>query len=58
MQTLIQAIGRAGVAVLVIEHDVGFVSEVASRIMALNRGRVIAVGILREVLRHPDFVEA
>lgn len=58
LRALVQAIGRAGVAVLLIEHDLGFVSEVASRIMALNRGRVVAVGTPREVLQHPAFVEA
>jgi branched-chain amino acid transport system ATP-binding protein len=36
-------------AVLLVEHDVGFVMEQCDRIMALNLGKVIAIGTPKEI---------
>lgn len=45
-----------GAAVLLVEHDMPLVTAVADRLVALDRGRVIASGTSGEVLRHPDVV--
>jgi branched-chain amino acid transport system ATP-binding protein len=47
-----------GITVLMVEHDMSLVSAVSDRVVALNYGRVIAVGTPREVQEHPDVVKA
>jgi branched-chain amino acid transport system ATP-binding protein len=47
-----------GITVLMVEHDLSLVSAVSDRVVALNYGRVIAVGTPREVQDHPDVVKA
>jgi branched-chain amino acid transport system ATP-binding protein len=50
--------GLLGITVLMVEHDMSLVSAVSDRVVALNYGRVIAVGTAREVQSHPDVVTA
>jgi branched-chain amino acid transport system permease protein len=45
-------------AVLVIEHDLGVLGDVADRIVALDRGRVVASGAPAAVLADPVVAEA
>jgi branched-chain amino acid transport system ATP-binding protein len=47
-----------GITVLMVEHDMSLVSAVSDRVVALNYGRVIAVGTPREVQTHPEVVKA
>ena len=47
-----------GITVLMVEHDMSLVSAVSDRVLALNYGRVLAVGAAREVQAHPDVVKA
>jgi branched-chain amino acid transport system ATP-binding protein len=47
-----------GITVLMVEHDMTLVSAVSDRVVALNYGRMIAVGTPREVQDHPDVVKA
>ena len=47
-----------GITVLMVEHDMSLVSAVSDRVVALNYGRVIAVGTPREVQDHPEVVKA
>ena len=47
-----------GITVLMVEHDMSLVSAVSDRVVALNYGRVIAVGTPREVQEHPEVVKA
>ena len=49
---------RLGVTVLMVEHDMGLVSAVSDRVLALADGRVIALGTPAEVRSHPAVVEA
>ena len=49
---------RLGVTVLMVEHDMGLVSAVSDRVLALADGRVLAVGTSAEVQSHPQVVEA
>jgi branched-chain amino acid transport system ATP-binding protein len=47
---------RLGASLLVIEHDISLISSVADRLVALDMGRVVAVGPPAEVLEHPEVV--
>jgi len=47
-----------GVTVIMVEHDMTLVSRVSDRVMAMNQGRVLAMGTAAEVQRHPAVVEA
>ncbi|MBE7204413.1 MAG: ABC transporter, partial [Parafilimonas terrae] len=47
-----------GLTILIIDHDMTLVSDVASHITVLNFGRRIADGVAAEVLREPAVIEA
>jgi ABC-type branched-subunit amino acid transport system ATPase component len=53
LQLLLEAMARTGLIVVVIEHNMPFVLNVAQRINVLQLGRVIAVGTPREVQANP-----
>lgn len=58
IESVISEVRNAGVGVLVIDHDVGFVSRVADTVVALDRGRVIAAGAPDDVRGDPAVVAA
>jgi branched-chain amino acid transport system ATP-binding protein len=47
-----------GVTVLMVEHDMTLVNRVSDRVIALNYGRVLAMGSPAEIQAHPDVVAA
>ncbi len=47
-----------GVTIIMVAHDMGLVSRVAGRVLALNEGRVLAQGSPDEVQKNPDVVDA
>jgi branched-chain amino acid transport system ATP-binding protein len=47
-----------GVTVIMIEHDMSLVSAVSDRVLALNNGRMLALGTPAEVQSNPAVVEA
>ncbi len=47
-----------GITVIMVEHDMKLVSAVSDRVMALNYGRVMALGSPHEVQTHPEVVRA
>ena len=49
---------RLDTTVLMVEHDMGLVSAVSDRVLALADGRVVALGTPAEVQSHPEVVEA
>jgi branched-chain amino acid transport system ATP-binding protein len=58
LRGIIGGLREDGVAVLLIEHDVGFVSAIADTLVVLDRGRVIAAGEVDPVLDDPAVVAA
>jgi len=49
---------RLGATLVVVEHDIAFISELADRLVALDRGQVLADGPPDQVLAQSDVVEA
>ena len=47
-----------GITVIMVEHDMSLVGMVSDRVMALNYGKVLALGSAAEVQRDPDVVRA
>jgi len=47
-----------GITVIMVEHDMSLVSQVSDRVMALNYGKVLAMGTSHEVQTHPEVVRA
>ena len=47
-----------GITVLMVEHDMGLVSKVSDRVLAMSQGEVLAMGSASEVQNHPGVVEA
>jgi branched-chain amino acid transport system ATP-binding protein len=50
--------GRLAVTLVLVEHDLRFVSRLAGRVVALEEGRVIAEGTPAFVQTHPEVVRA
>jgi ABC-type branched-subunit amino acid transport system ATPase component len=55
---LLLSIRRAGVTILVIEHNLGAVARLANRLIAMNLGAIIADGSPEDVTRDPAVVRA
>ncbi|MET4797815.1 ABC transporter ATP-binding protein [Bradyrhizobium sp. LB11.1] len=49
---------RLRITVLMVEHDMSLVSRVSNRVLALNYGKMMALGTAAEVQSHPDVVAA
>ena len=49
---------QMGITVLMVEHDMGLVSAVSNRVMALSEGRELATGTPSEVQQDPAVIEA
>lgn len=47
-----------GITVLMVEHDMGLVSKVSDRVLALNMGTKLALGTPSEVQNDPSVIEA
>ena len=47
-----------GITVIMIEHDMSLVSAVSDRVLALNNGRMLALGTPGEVQSNPAVIEA
>ena len=50
-------LARSGIALLVIEHLMGFIDQVTDRVIVMNAGREIFEGVLADAAREPQVVE-
>jgi branched-chain amino acid transport system ATP-binding protein len=55
---LLRRLAEIGIAVVLIEHDMGLVMEVSDAVMVLDAGRRIAAGAPREVQNDPAVLKA
>ena len=58
LQRVLRGIAADGIAVLLVEHDVALVFDVADVVYAMAEGRVLTSGRPEEVRRHPGVREA
>jgi ABC-type branched-subunit amino acid transport system ATPase component/ABC-type branched-subunit amino acid transport system permease subunit len=49
---------ETGVSIVLVEHDVGLVADVADRIVGMDAGRVLCEGAPQDVLSDPAMIEA
>jgi branched-chain amino acid transport system ATP-binding protein len=54
MADTIVEINREGRTILLVEHNLGEVTRIASRLVVLHNGQVLANGVPAEVMRRPD----
>ncbi len=47
-----------GVTLVMVEHDMNLVGRVADRVMAINNGRLLAIGTPEEIRENPDVQQA
>jgi branched-chain amino acid transport system ATP-binding protein len=55
---LLESLRSEGLSMLLVEHDVAFVTRLAGRVTVMDRGRVIALGTPDEVRRDPGVIGA
>ncbi len=55
---LIEQLRAEGLTMLLVEHDVAFVTRLASRVTVMDRGRIIAAGAPAEIRRDPAVIAA
>jgi branched-chain amino acid transport system permease protein len=58
LRDLLKRIAGKGLTILIIDHDMTLVTEVAEHITVLNFGSCIADGVAADVLRQPDVIAA
>jgi branched-chain amino acid transport system ATP-binding protein len=56
--TLLGAIRKRGITILLVEHDMRLVMGVCDRVVVLNQGRLIAEGAPAAIQRNPDVIRA
>ncbi len=49
---------KRGIDVVLVEHDMKMVTSLCDRILALNYGKVIAIGVPADIVAHPEVIEA
>lgn len=58
MNALIRELQRLGKTILLVEHVLSLLMDVSDRLMVLDQGRIIALGVPAEVVKDPIVIEA
>jgi branched-chain amino acid transport system ATP-binding protein len=51
---VLRELNQTGLTLIVVEHDMAFVRDIAQRVIVLHQGRIFADGALDEVTRRQD----
>jgi branched-chain amino acid transport system permease protein len=57
LQQVIRALADAGIGVLLVEHNVAFVFDIADEMTVLHQGAVLARGSAEEIANHPEVAD-
>lgn len=49
---------ETGVSIIIVEHDMGLVMDIADRVMAVDFGHLLAIGAPVVIQNHPDVIRA
>ncbi len=55
---VLEEVARSEVTMVIIDHDVSFISGISDRMLVMNYGRLLAQGTPEEVLARQDVIEA
>jgi ABC-type branched-subunit amino acid transport system ATPase component len=58
LAAVLRGLGRFGITICLVEHNMALVMAIADRILVLNHGQVLFHGTPAEVRRHPDVIAA
>jgi branched-chain amino acid transport system ATP-binding protein len=58
LRGMVHQLRSDGLTIVVVDHDVGFISDVCDRILAMNLGRPLATGAPHDVLTRPEVIES
>jgi polar amino acid transport system ATP-binding protein len=50
----IRALGREGMTMIIVSHEMGFVREVASRVAFMDKGRIVEIGTPERIFDAPE----
>jgi branched-chain amino acid transport system ATP-binding protein len=51
---VLQHLNRSGLTIVLVEHDIAFVREVAQRVTVMHQGRIFVEGTIEEITAHQD----
>jgi branched-chain amino acid transport system permease protein len=54
----LRAIAATGVGILIVEHDLAFLSSFVDRLICLDSGRILATGTPAEVMANPEVLDS
>ena len=58
MRDTIRLVRERGISVVVIDHNMRFITDLCDRVLVMAQGRELAQGKPQEVLRNPTVIEA
>ena len=58
IKKILKKLNKEGETILIIEHDMNFIMDLADKIYVLDRGKVIASGRPREIQNNKKVLEA
>ena len=53
----LEELARSGIALLVVEHLMGFIDQITDRVIVMNAGKEIFEGVLADAVKNPRVVE-
>jgi branched-chain amino acid transport system ATP-binding protein len=58
ISTILSEVSASGVTMVIVDHDVAFVSALSRSLVAMNYGRRLAAGDVSTVLEHPEVISS
>jgi branched-chain amino acid transport system ATP-binding protein len=55
---ILDVLDELGIAIILVEHDMGLVMDIADRILVVDFGKPIATGLPAEIQRNPNVIKA